>query len=401
MKTCEVQQMEELVDGTNDKFNNIDLLGIFRHTAKLTGLDCTACAAAKTGNGSKVLGAISQILSIAVIILMFVRAFTFLGEEGKILSFNWAESNVFGFMGLHCVVCCFCVMGWTAHSFVPNYLKQLGQVRILRVEPNEEIDDYRGLRKKAFILSLPWLGVMMFTALFNSLSEKILWSGAVVPSYKYSIFPALAFLVWLITSTCLTFYALVQFSMTREIEYFNDELQKASEDKKLKEANVFSEFSFRQKELFKLVVKTNESLSSYARIAPLFCFFSIINIIYSLSFFTHVPLPYAISLIALLLNILGWTVLTLIPACKVQHQLTTTAKILMESNEFESAEPKVFQTYRVMVDRSLKNDTRIFVLNAFGIDTTNFNVAMFAIPNLGPILMMLKKVLEANGVSVS
>uniref|UniRef100_A0A8R1IJ39 Uncharacterized protein n=1 Tax=Caenorhabditis japonica TaxID=281687 RepID=A0A8R1IJ39_CAEJA len=200
---------------------------------------------------------------------------------------------------------------------------------------------------------------------------------AVVSTYKYSIFPALAFLVWLITSTCLTFYALVQFSMTREIEYFNDELQKASEDKKLKDANVFSKFSFRQKELFKLVVKTNESLSSYARIAPLVCFFSIINIIYSLSFFTHVPLPYAISLIALLLNILGWTVLTLIPACKVQHQLTATAKILMESNEFESAEPKVFQTYRVMVDRSLKNDTRIFVLNAFGIDTTNFNVAMF------------------------
>ena len=214
------------------------------------------------------------------------------------------------------------------------------------------------------------------------------------------------------------FYVLAQFSMTREIEYFNKELQKASEDKKLKvtrwpgvslhklsyfqDHTTISEFSFRQRELIKLVKKANESLSSYAKVAPLFCFFSIINAIYNLSFFSAVPLPYAIGLIFLLASVIGMTVLSLLPAAKVQDQLTATSTILMESYEFEHAEdPKVYQTYRVMVDRSLESDSRIFVVNAFGINSTNFNVAMFAVPNLGPILMMLKKLLESNGVIVS
>lgn len=402
MKAGEVQQMEMLVDGSTQKSENIDLLGCFKYTVKLTGLDCSPCAAASNGSGSKICGFLARIFAIVIIILMFFRAFTFLGEEGKLLSFNWSESNVFGFMGLHAVVCSFCVMGWTANAFIPNYLKQLSQVRVLRVEPNEEIDDYRGLRKKALIFSLPWLATLAFTALFNALQEKTLFSGAVVPVYKYSLFPALAFLVWIITSSCLVFYVLVQFSMSREIEYFNKELQKASEDKKLKDHTTIAEFSFRQKELIKLVKKANESLSSYAKVAPLFCFFSIINAIYNLSFFSAVPLPYAIGLISLLACVLGITIFSLMPAAKVQDQITATSTILMESDEFEHAEdPKVYQTYRVMVDRSLESDSRIFVVNAFGINSTNFNVAMFAVPNLGPILMMLKKLLESNGVIVS
>ncbi|CAI2353707.1 unnamed protein product [Caenorhabditis sp. 36 PRJEB53466] len=399
MKSSEVQQMEELVDGSNQKSNHVDLLGAFKHTAKLTGLDCSACAGANNGS-SKILGYLSRALAIAVIFLMIFRSSTFLGEEGKLLSFNWSESNSFGFMGLHSVVCCFCIMGWTAHAFVPNFQSQLAQIRVLRIEPNDEIDDYRGLRKKAFFFSVPWLLVLMFTSLFNAINEKVLYSGAAVPVYKYSIFPALTFLSWIISSTCVTFYALVQFAMAREIEYFNKELKKASEEKKLKEVSVVSEFSYRQRELCKLVNKANESLKSYATVAPLFCFFSIINAIYSLSFFFTVPLIYAFALFFLMLNIIGMLIFTFLPACRVQDQLTATAKILMETDEFESAEePKVYQTYRVMVDRSLKSETRIFVVNAFGINSVNFNVAMFVIPNLGPLLMMLRKLLESHGVS--
>ncbi|ULT88468.1 hypothetical protein L3Y34_007580 [Caenorhabditis briggsae] len=401
MKAAEVQQSDMLVDGSTEKSDNVDLLGCYKYTVKLTGLDCTPCAAAKNG-GSKIVGFLARLFAILVIISMFYRTFTFLGEEGKLLTLNWSESNVFGFMGFHAVVCSFCVMGWTANAFIPNYLKQLNQVRVLRVEPNDEIDEYSGLRKKAFFFSLPWLGTLAFTAIFNALQEKILISGAVEPAYKYSLFPALAFLVWIITFSCLAFYALVQFSMTREIEYFNKELQKASEEKKLKDHTVISEFSFRQKELIKLVKKANESLSSYAKVAPLFCFFSIINAIFNLSFFSAVPLPYAFGLIFLLACTIGMTILSLLPAAKVQDQLTATSTILMESDEFENAEdPKVYQTYRVMVDRSLESETRIFVVNAFGINSTNLNVAMFAVPNIGPILMMLRKLLESNGVNLS
>ncbi|CCD64408.1 Serpentine Receptor, class R [Caenorhabditis elegans] len=386
----------------NDKSEGIDLLGFLKYTTKLTGLDCTACAAAKNGNGSKICGFLARLFSIVVILSMLYRAITFLGEEGKLLTFNWSESNSFGFMGLHAFVCSLCVMGWTANARFPNHIKRLNEVRVLRVEPNEEIDDYSGFRKKAFFFSLPWLATLVSTALFNALQEKILFSGAVVPAYKYSLFPALAFIVWMTTSTCLAFYALFQFSMVRETEYFNKELQKASEDKKLKDPTVIADFSYRQRELLKLVNETNEFLQSYAKVAPLFCFFSIINAIFNLSFFSFVPVPYAIMLVFLLACIIGMIILSLLPAAKVQDQIVATSKILMESEDFENAEnQKVYQTYRLMVDRSLKSETRIFVVNAFGINSNNLNIAMFVIPNLGPLLMMLEKLIDSNGYSSS
>uniref|UniRef100_A0A1I7TYV0 Gustatory receptor n=1 Tax=Caenorhabditis tropicalis TaxID=1561998 RepID=A0A1I7TYV0_9PELO len=386
----------------SEKSDNIDLFGYHKCTVKLTGLDLSPCAAAKHGHGSKICGFLAKLFAYIVIISMFYRAFTFLGEEGKLLSFNWSEANTYGFMGLHAVVCSICVAGWTCNGRLHKHLKQLSHVKTFRIEPKNEIDEYSGLRKKAFFFSLPWLILMGFTSVFNALHEKILWSGAIVPAYKYSLFPALAFLVWFITSTCLTIYVLVNFSMAREIEYFNEELKKASEEKKLKNHSTIADFSFRQNELIKMVKKSNEFLKSYATVAPLFCFFSIINAIYNLSFIGTVPTAYGIGLVLFLANIIGWTILSFLPPAKVQDQLAATATILMESGEFENAEdPKVYPTYRVMVDRSLSIESRIFVVNAFGINSRNLNVAMFLVPNLGPLLMMLRKLFEYNGYNVS
>ncbi|CAL2042410.1 unnamed protein product [Caenorhabditis brenneri] len=400
-KNGDLHQMEELVDGSNEKSENVDLLGYHKCTIKLTGLDCSPCAAANHGHGSKICGYLARTISIIVIITMFYRAFTFLGAEGKIMSFNWSEANVFGFMSLHTVICSFCLMGWTSNSRIPEYLTKLAHLRKQRIETNDELDDYRGLRKKAFFFSIPWLITLGFTAIFNALHEKILYSGNVVPAYQYSLFPALAFLAWLITSTCLAMYVTVQFSMAREIEYFNQELTKASEEKKLKEHATIIALSTRQNDLIKLVKHSNEFLKSYAMVAPLFCFFSIISAIYNLSFSSIVPVPYFIGLIFFMASIIGWLVLSMMPAAKVQDQISATSKILMESDEFEGAEdPKVYQAYRVMVDRSLSSDARIYVVNAFGINSRNFNIAMFAVPNLGPLLMMLKKLLELNGFQV-
>lgn len=71
----------------------------------------------------------------------------------------------------------------------------------------------------------------------------------------------------------------------------------------------------------------------------------------------------------------------------------------MESDEIESSlEPQVYQTYRVMIDRTQKMDSRIYVVNAFGIDSVNMNIAMFIVPNAGPILLMIRKLMAINGV---
>ncbi|CAP28381.1 Protein CBR-SRR-6 [Caenorhabditis briggsae] len=379
-----------------------NLVGPFRKTIKITGLDCRVIALAQNNPNLRIRSIITRIVALAVIALIFFRCGMIFKAEGPAMSLTWAESNMFAFMGIHAIVCAFCIFGWSKNEFVPLHISRLNKVRALRVKESREIDDYSSVHRKAFIWSAFWFLALLSHAIASAATHKILISGKPVIAPLYIAMPFLTLLSCFIVTHCLIYYFLVHVSLKREIEYFNVELDEAKQEKRLHDPITLMDFSHRQAELFRLVAKANESLGSYVQVAPMFCFNSCINAVYIASGFTDdLPSVFFAILLFNLFAVLAISFMTLRPAGNVQFHLGDTARVLMDSEEFEkSVDSEVFKGYQVMINRSLKHNVYIRVLGAIPIYPTAVNLAMFLFPNLGNLLALVKKVLVNHGVQV-
>uniref|UniRef100_A0A1I7TYU9 Odorant receptor n=1 Tax=Caenorhabditis tropicalis TaxID=1561998 RepID=A0A1I7TYU9_9PELO len=377
-------------------------LGKFRKIIKITGLDCTLLAQAQNNPTLRTKAIVTRILAIAVLVLIFFRCGMLFKAEGPTLSLTWAESNVFAFMGIHTIVCSLCLFGWTKNSVIPGHLSRLNHVRSLRIKENSEIDDYSSVHRKAFIWSAFWFLTLMTHAIFSACLQKVILSGKTVIIPLYVAMPFLTLLACFNVTLCVIYYFLVNASLSREIEYFNEELDEAKKEKRLHDPSVLLNFCHRQAELFRLVSKANESLSSYATTAPMFCFNGCINAVYIASGFES-SLPTAVFTVLLfnLFAVLAVTFFTLRPASNVQFYLADTARVLLDSEEFENTEDtELFKGYQVMINRSLKHNSKIRVLGGIPIYPGSMNVAMFIFPNLGNLLALVRKVLVNQGIQI-
>ncbi|CAL2042406.1 unnamed protein product [Caenorhabditis brenneri] len=378
------------VSSFDDELMVADLMGPFRFLVKFTLLDCSS--------KSKCPKFFAYLLSIFMIVFLGARVGLLMNTKGNPLFFYWGESNFFGFPALFAVVCALCVFGWTKNGFIRNFTKKLVKVRMLRVEPNSSIDSYRMVQVLAMIFSIPWLVAMMSWIIFNFTYGKIFYGGDESNIILRVLMLISNFYIWYISTVCLAHYVLVFSALNREANYFNQELKKAKEDRLLKNIGVLEKFDFRQNEILEMILSANESLSSFGCFAPLFLFYGLVNGVYLTSFNDSVPLLYFVILLFNLAAIIFYNMSILFPACGLQEHLTTTSKILINNDEFEvSKDPIIYQTYRVMIDRLQKVDARIWVIAAFPITKNILAGALFVIPDLGFLLIIVKKVIIANG----
>uniref|UniRef100_A0A1I7TYU7 7tm 7 domain containing protein n=1 Tax=Caenorhabditis tropicalis TaxID=1561998 RepID=A0A1I7TYU7_9PELO len=206
---------------------------------------------------------------------------------------------------------------------------------------------------------------------------------------------------WFISSVSLAYYVLIFTALNRETNHFNDELKKAKKEKKLQNIEVLEKFDFRQNEILNTVIFVNESLAFFGGLVPLFLFYGLVNGVYLTSFMETIPFPYFVILMFNLAAIIFYNFCVLIPTCAVQEHFTSTKKILISDTEFEcSKNSVVYRTYRIMVDRFEKIDSSIHVVGAFAITKKVLAAALFVVPSLGFILVMVKKVIIANGGKV-
>ncbi|CAL2043223.1 unnamed protein product [Caenorhabditis brenneri] len=311
-----------------------ELLGPFRFLVKFTLLDCSA--------KSKCLKFFTCLLSIVIVVLLFARVGLLMETKGNSLSFAWAESNFFGFPAIFAAVSALCIFGWTKNGFIRKFTKKLGKVRMLRVESNSSMDSYRMVQVLSLIFSIPWLAAMMSWIVFNYTHGKIFYGGEEANIIFRVLLLISNFYIWYISTVCLAHYMLVFSALNREVNYFNQELKKVKEERLLKNIGVLEKFDFRQNEILEMILTANDSLSSFGCFAPLFLFYGLVNGVYLTSFMDSVPLFYFVIL------------------------MFNLAAIIFD--EFEiSKDPIVYQTYRVMVDRFQKVDTRISVIAAFPI----------------------------------
>lgn len=318
--------------------------------------------------------------------------------SGNVLSFAWAESNFFGFPAIFTQFSGICLFNWTRHRFIENFVDKLAKVRILRLEPNPKMDSYQKIHILALILSLPWLGACTFWVLYNFFQGKIFHGGNEINIIFRALLVGSNFYIWFISTISLAFYFLVFSALNREVTYFNEELEKAKKEKILKDLGVLEKFDIRQYEILNLIMFVNHSLAFFGGLVPLFLFYGLVNGVYLTTFIDTTPLIYFAIIMFNLASLMFYNLTLLLPTCSLQEHLAATNKILINNDELGCCkDATVFQTYRIMVDRVQKIDTKIHVAGAFPITKAVLAAALFVVPNLGFVLVMVKKVITANG----
>ncbi|CAB03264.2 Gustatory receptor [Caenorhabditis elegans] len=369
-----------------------DLLGPFRFLIKLTLLDCST--------KSKCCGLLTTLIAIGIIVALLARVGLLMETDGKPLSFAWAECNFFGFPAIFPALSAVSILSWTKSLFFPNFVKKLIRLRNLRLEPNQKLDSYGRIHVVALIFSIPWLIAMMSWILYNYVENATIYFGATEESkviYRVALIIS-NFYIWFISTVCLAFFVLVFTSINREVSHFNQELEKSKNEKTLKSIGILEKFDFRQNEILELILFANQSLSSFGSVTPLFLFYGLINGVYLTSFFDDLPTLYKVILGLNLAAIIIYNFIILSTACALQEHLATSTRILINHYEFEcSKDSTVYQTYRLMVDRFQKVDTRMYVVSAIPITRSTFAAASFIVPNMGFLLVIIKKVLIENG----
>ncbi|CCD64387.1 ABC transmembrane type-1 domain-containing protein [Caenorhabditis elegans] len=390
------------IPSTKEPLSENALLGPFRKIIKITGLDCSLIARAEFNPSLRIKSILTRIVALVVVAIVFFRMAIYSKAEGACLSLAWAEGNMFQFMALQTIVCALCLFGWTKNSFISKHLGRLEKVRSLRIKENIEMDNYSNTHRKAFIWSGFYIAAIMSHAIMSSIAQKILIANKTVIAPLYIAMVFINLLSCFIVAICLIYYFLVNLSLSREIRYFNTELEDAKQGRRLQISGVLSDFCHRQAELIRVVRETNESLQSYATVAPLFAFNSLINAVFIASGFSSSLPPVVFGVLLFdLFAVIGLTFFTLRPASNVQYDLAQTARILMDSEEFEgSQDVEVFKAYQVMINRSLKHTAHIRVVGAIPIYPTSAHFAFLLIPNLGNILAIVRKVLVEQGIQI-
>ncbi|EGT42685.1 CBN-SRR-7 protein [Caenorhabditis brenneri] len=379
-----------LVFSSNDLMVS-QLLGPFNYFVKLTLLDCSA--------KSRRVGFLSRLVAVLVITLLSTRvAFLMMKSRGNVLSFAWAESNFFGFPAIFTQFCGICIFSWTRKEFVETFCEKLGKLKLLRLEQNAALDHYTKIHIFAIGCSIPWLVATMSWSVYNMFEGKIFFGGEETNILFCGILVISNCYIWFISSICLAYYVLIFSAINRETKHFNEELESAKKEKTLKNIEVLEKFDYRQNEILNIVLFINESLSFFGGLVPLFLFYGLVNGVYLTAFMDSVPLLYFAILMFNLAAIIFYNLAILLPACALQEHLTATSRILINNNEFEcSKNSVVYRTYRVMVDRIEKIDSTIHVVGAFPINRKVLAAAAFIVPNLGFLLVLVKKVILANG----
>ncbi|KAF1751903.1 hypothetical protein GCK72_018457 [Caenorhabditis remanei] len=366
-----------------------ELLGPFHFLMKFTLLDCSM----------KTKRCLPRLIAVLIIILLSARVgILMILSKGNALSFAWAESNFFGFPAIFTQFCGICLFNWTRTRFIEHFSEKLAQIRILRSEPNQNMDNYQRVHALALILSIPWFGASTSWILFNFFQGKIFHGGDDADIILRALLVGSSVYIWFISTICLVYYFVIFDALNREVTYFNEELEKAKKERILTTAGVLEKFDIRQYEIFNLIIFTNHALSFFGSLVPLFLFYGLVNGVYLTTFIETTPLIYFGILGFNLAAIMFYNLTMLFPTCALQEHLTTTNKILINNDEIgRCQDPIVYQTYRIMIDRVQKVDTKIHVVGAFPITKAVLAAAMFVVPNLGFLLVIIKKVIVANG----
>ncbi|CAI5453700.1 unnamed protein product [Caenorhabditis angaria] len=372
------------------------LMGPFEHVIKFSGLDCSRT---RKEHITSLRGIFSTIIVAIIIIGLFYEMSQYMQIKSPVLGIGWAESTVYAFFSMQCLIAAICVICWTRDGFVAEFEEGLARVRLTRLSTNQKIDDYTAFHRKCALMIIPIFFIVLMTSTASAIDMRYYRmenNTFFSTSPVFLIAPVIDIFGCLATSLCLVLYVTVSTSLAREIEHFNKELTNSGRFQQLTLPNILNSYSKRHSDIIQLIRFANQNLRKYASIAPFFTLVAFINAIYILGSFNDIMEPYYFALM------LGWAVITVgitaacfVPANKIQDEIQETAEILMHDDVLQTCgDDQMHHTYRVTLDRCQFSNSKIYFMNAFPMDSPTFNRIMFIFPNFAGMMSIYRQTLH-------
>ncbi|CAO4382465.1 unnamed protein product [Caenorhabditis nigoni] len=214
-------------------------------------------------------------------------------------------------------------------------------------------------------------------------------------SWYYYVDAGIMILCAYVNFIYLPVHGIMQNALAREFHVFNDELKNASENKELVNPQILQKFADRQVKLFEITNRITERLHGFMSSAPFLTFTALTNVTYLVTNLREgVPTYYYVCMIGMMICCIIISSNLLYPAAFVQETMLHTSTVLMNDPFLHhSQDPKIYSTYRIMVDRSQKNRSVNLVIQIFSVNRKNIERAYFVITNIVLVMSVLQKIL--------
>ncbi|CAB3398832.1 unnamed protein product [Caenorhabditis bovis] len=353
-----------------------NIFGFYRYLIKISPLNC--------GNGPfRIVGVLGSLVSIAL--LFFRIIYLFVNVSEKTLSLGWAEKNVSLFMAFESLACLIAVCRITAMRSVERVEEHINNLKMLRRTCYSEVhDNYQ----KTWTMILIYFAIILIGVGCNA------GYLATESSYYFIIDPAVSFICVYTNCLFIAYNILMHAAIDREVIVFNEELMEAANLKQLADHDVFSRFADRQVQLHQMANTMADRLGTMMHYAPFTGSLALLNgtfITMTYSYLT--PTIYFVFLIFYSISLTTILSALLIPPARIQDTLLKTSQILMSDGVLQTSDhPKIYQIYRMMVDRSRYNRARMHFMHIFAINLVNVKRTLFTIAHLAVGLSILKAI---------
>ncbi|EGT51366.1 CBN-SRR-2 protein [Caenorhabditis brenneri] len=353
-----------------------NIFGFYRYVWKLSPYNC----------GKGPFRFIFVLFSLASFLSMVFRAWWMFYEiDVKLLSFGWAERNMYAFISMESFSCVISLYFMTSKGTMKIFEEGMGRLKALRVTHyHAKYDEYSRLRLKTFLLKVPILVFFIGSAGFL-LYKKIVIFGTITTSSWYFYFDAsVMVLCAYVNFIYLPVHGLLHNAMAREFHVFNVELEEASKNKDLVNPVTLQKFADRQIKLFEVTNRITGRLHGFMSSAPFLILTALTNVTFLVTNLrADTPTYYYVCLIGMMICCIIISSNLLYPVANVQEAMLHTSTVLMNDPFLHhSQDPQIYSTYRIMVDRAQKNRTVNLVIQVFSVNRKNVERAYFVITNI-------------------
>ncbi|CAJ0589906.1 unnamed protein product [Cylicocyclus nassatus] len=373
------------------------ILGPFESLLRCSGLDLSRSSVTASGSWAKSI--FITTLCTLVCLVMFLKCITLAMESVKPMTLEWVISCVWCFMAIHGFASAVCVASWTRTGLLPTLQEMLARIQTQRGSMTTCCDT-SAVYRRIFIFGPIFIGTWILASLkgvfydgknHNETSPFSI-SYPITVDTMFGVEPLVYLMLAFSSTLALIVHVLVFVHVNHEWTSYNEELANASKTRQLTVPDVLDSFSSRQSELIKMTKFVSKMMGLFVTLSTVFASITAIDGLYFLAGFENLSIVMRIMALLWMNIAIAIILISLKQPANTQYEINNTAQILLADNLLQHTnEDRCWRTCRSMMDRAHHSSAKMYFAQAFGIDEYFPHKMLFIVPNIGTLLVMVKK----------
>ncbi|VDO55179.1 unnamed protein product [Haemonchus placei] len=379
------------------KATNPKILGPFEVVLRCCALDLSHCSGRKDGWTQSI---IRIVVCAAICLTMLLVCIILAMEDSKPMTLEWAVGCVMCFMAMHGFGSALCIVSWTRSGFLGRLEESLAGVRA-QLGPSDGNRKMLGVYGRMAVGALVLITTWFLSAMKGILYEGVQSTGSapftigypVNLSTMYGAAPLIYLAFGIYSSLALIVYTLIFTNINREWTSFNDDLVESARLQQLRIPAIFENYLSRQSELIRLVKFVNQHMTTFVSMsAALAALTSAVGLYWMTGVGDEVSILMRVISCLWMNTGIVLILTTLQQPAQTQLQIDRTVQVLL-ADDFchHSADDQIWKITQNMVDRARYSSTMMYFLQAFAIDQHFGHKVLVIAPNLGTLLVLIKK----------